>query len=209
MSDERARSFSASTASAADDGARGTGTTIRFWPDPDIFESVDFNYDTISRRLQEMAFLNKGLTITLTDQRASDEELELEAIAEEGDTAALIDGDSFDDSVETVDAVDVDQDGDGNPAEAGDEVAPNVKKKREKKVTFYYPDGLIDYVQHLNSAKKVDFVHEDVIAFEAEDAEAASMALELELEDDLLLRQSQLAQELEDVDPSEWDTGTI
>lgn len=44
---------------------------------------------------------------------------------------------------------------------------------------------------------------------EAEDAEAASMALELELEDDLLLRQSQLAQELEDVDPSEWDTGTI
>lgn len=44
---------------------------------------------------------------------------------------------------------------------------------------------------------------------EADDAEAASMALELELEDDLLLRQSQLAQELEDVDPSEWDAGTI
>ena len=38
--------------------ARGTGTTIRFWPDAEIFETVDFNYDTISRRLQEMAFLN-------------------------------------------------------------------------------------------------------------------------------------------------------
>ena len=41
--------------------ARGTGTTIRFWPDPEIFETVEFNYDTIARRLQEMAFLNLSL----------------------------------------------------------------------------------------------------------------------------------------------------
>ena len=44
-----------------------------------------------------MAFLNKGLTITLKDERVSDEELELEAIAEEGETAALVEEDSFDD----------------------------------------------------------------------------------------------------------------
>lgn len=44
---------------------RGTGTTIRFWPDAEIFETVEFDFDTISRRLQEMAFLNKGLTLSL------------------------------------------------------------------------------------------------------------------------------------------------
>ena len=142
--------------------ARGTGTTIRFWPDAEIFETVDFNYDTISRRLQEMAFLNKGLTITLTDQRVTDEELELEAIADEGDTAATIDGDSFDDNTETVDAADVDQDGD--TVEAGDEVAPDVKKKREKKVTFYYPDGLVDYVKYLNKSKTA--IHPTIIGFD-------------------------------------------
>ena len=144
--------------------ARGTGTTIRFWPDAEIFETVDFNYDTIARRLQEMAFLNKGLTITLKDERVSDEELELEAIAEEGDTAAAIEGDSFDDTTETVDASEVDQDGDGEPAEVGDEVAPDVKKKREKKVTFYYPDGLIDYVKYLNKSKTA--IHPTIIGFE-------------------------------------------
>lgn len=42
--------------------ARGTGTKIRFWADPEIFETTEYDYDTIARRLQEMAFLNKGLT---------------------------------------------------------------------------------------------------------------------------------------------------
>ncbi|WP_396897596.1 DNA topoisomerase (ATP-hydrolyzing) subunit B [Nocardia colli] len=46
-----------------------TGNTTRFWPDPDIFETTTFNLDTVARRMQEMAFLNKGLTIVLTDER--------------------------------------------------------------------------------------------------------------------------------------------
>ncbi|MFG1978244.1 DNA topoisomerase (ATP-hydrolyzing) subunit B [Nonomuraea fuscirosea] len=46
-----------------------TGTTITFWPDPDVFETTTWNYETLSRRFQEMAFLNKGLTITLVDER--------------------------------------------------------------------------------------------------------------------------------------------
>jgi DNA gyrase subunit B len=46
-----------------------TGTTISFWPDPDIFESTVWSFETLSRRLQEMAFLNRGLAITLTDER--------------------------------------------------------------------------------------------------------------------------------------------
>ena len=46
-----------------------TGTTITFWPDDTVFESVEWNFETLSRRLQEMAFLNRGLAINLTDQR--------------------------------------------------------------------------------------------------------------------------------------------
>ncbi|ULN48867.1 DNA topoisomerase (ATP-hydrolyzing) subunit B [Mycolicibacterium goodii] len=46
-----------------------TGTTVRFWADPDVFETTTYNAETIARRLQEMAFLNKGLVLTLTDQR--------------------------------------------------------------------------------------------------------------------------------------------
>ncbi len=46
-----------------------TGTIITFWPDGDIFETTEWSFETLSRRLQEMAFLNRGLSITLTDER--------------------------------------------------------------------------------------------------------------------------------------------
>ncbi|MGO9080943.1 MAG: DNA topoisomerase (ATP-hydrolyzing) subunit B [Streptosporangiaceae bacterium] len=46
-----------------------TGTTITFWPDDTIFETTDWSFETLSRRLQEMAFLNRGLTIVLRDER--------------------------------------------------------------------------------------------------------------------------------------------
>ncbi|MGV9302708.1 MULTISPECIES: DNA topoisomerase (ATP-hydrolyzing) subunit B [unclassified Nonomuraea] len=46
-----------------------SGTSITFWADPAIFETTTWNFETLSRRFQEMAFLNKGLTITLTDER--------------------------------------------------------------------------------------------------------------------------------------------
>ncbi len=45
------------------------GTIITFWPDGTIFESTEWNFETLSRRLQEMAFLVRGLAIVLTDQR--------------------------------------------------------------------------------------------------------------------------------------------
>ncbi|CRK53849.1 DNA gyrase (subunit B) [Rhodococcus sp. RD6.2] len=67
------------------DATTRTGTTVRFWADPDIFETTTYNAETVARRLQEMAFLNKGLTITLTDQRISDEEV---AADEEYDSEA-------------------------------------------------------------------------------------------------------------------------
>jgi len=46
-----------------------TGTYIRFWPDPEIFEELGFNWDIVSHRLRELAFLNKALTIVLRDER--------------------------------------------------------------------------------------------------------------------------------------------
>jgi len=49
--------------------ARGHGSTVSFWPDPDIFEEIDFRFETLSNRMREMAFLNAGLRITLTDER--------------------------------------------------------------------------------------------------------------------------------------------
>jgi DNA gyrase subunit B len=46
-----------------------TGSSVSFWPDPAIFETTEFNFETIYRRVQEMAFLNRGLTIHLRDER--------------------------------------------------------------------------------------------------------------------------------------------
>src|ERR1700716_3406165 len=56
-----------------------TGTTITFWAAPNIFETTTYNLETVPRRLQEMAFLNKGLTIVLRDERVPDEETEEDA----------------------------------------------------------------------------------------------------------------------------------
>ncbi|WP_353826923.1 DNA topoisomerase (ATP-hydrolyzing) subunit B [Agromyces sp. SYSU T0242] len=55
-----------------------TGTTITFWPSPDIFETVEFDYETLRTRFQQYAFLNKGLRITLTDLRRGHTEIEPE-----------------------------------------------------------------------------------------------------------------------------------
>ena len=51
-----------------------TGTIIKFKPDPTIFTILEYNYDTLAARMRELAFLNKGITITLTDNRHEDEE---------------------------------------------------------------------------------------------------------------------------------------
>lgn len=60
------------TASLAKNEATSeTGTSVTFWADGDIFETTEYSFETLSRRFQEMAFLNKGLTLTLTDERDS------------------------------------------------------------------------------------------------------------------------------------------
>lgn len=123
-----------------------TGTTQTFYPDASIFESVEFDFETLRARFQQMAFLNKGLKITLTDERQAaagvDEagDLDLDAVVTEGEVRA-----------------------------------------EHRTVIYLYNDGLLDYVKHLNSSKKVDVVHQDVIAFETEDTErhiAVEMAMQ-------------------------------
>ncbi|MFF9274369.1 DNA topoisomerase (ATP-hydrolyzing) subunit B [Streptomyces griseosporeus] len=56
---------------AQHEATQETGTSVTFWADPDIFETTEYSFETLSRRFQEMAFLNKGLTIKLTDERES------------------------------------------------------------------------------------------------------------------------------------------
>ena len=53
--------------------AKTTGTKVTFWPDPEIFETIEFDYETLQTRLRETAFLNKDLKITLTDERGEGE----------------------------------------------------------------------------------------------------------------------------------------
>ena len=137
--------------------ARGTGTKIRFWADPEIFETTEYDYDTIARRLQEMAFLNKGLTIQLIDERVTKEQLDLEAIADAESGEKQLDSTSFDDE----DVDDFEEEGADTPAPAKTEVS---SKKLQKKVTYHYPDGLVDYVKYLNKTKSA--IHPTVVAFD-------------------------------------------
>lgn len=136
--------------------ARGTGTKIRFWADPEIFETTEFDYDTIARRLQEMAFLNKGLTIELIDERVTEEQIELEEIADAESGEASADETSFDDVPDA---------GDTFNEESDSKNVTKADKKRRKKITFHYPEGLTDYVKFLNKSKSA--IHPTIVSFEA------------------------------------------
>ncbi|QRJ60045.1 DNA topoisomerase (ATP-hydrolyzing) subunit B [Corynebacterium macginleyi] len=140
--------------------ARGTGTKIRFWADPEIFETTEYDYDTIARRLQEMAFLNKGLTIELIDERVTQEQIELEEIAEAESGESRGDETSFDDVPDA---------GDTFSEEDDSTNAITADKKRRKKITFHYPDGLTDYVKFLNKSKST--IHPTIVSFEAKGEE--------------------------------------
>ncbi|HEX3286008.1 MAG TPA: DNA topoisomerase (ATP-hydrolyzing) subunit B [Mycobacterium sp.] len=107
------------------DATKKTGTTVRYWADPDVFETTNYDFETVARRLQEMAFLNKGLTITLADERVSAEEVVDEVVS---------------------DTAEAPKSADEKAAEAS---APHKTKNR----TFHYPGGLVDYVKHINRTK--------------------------------------------------------
>jgi DNA gyrase subunit B len=68
--------------------AKGTGTKSTFMPDSKIFETTEFNYGTLITRLRELAFLNKGIRISITDSR--DEELEQDVFEYEGGIISFV-----------------------------------------------------------------------------------------------------------------------
>ncbi|GAB3269411.1 DNA topoisomerase subunit B [Arthrobacter pigmenti] len=115
-----------------------TGTSQTFYADTGIFDTTDYDFETLRARFQQMAFLNKGLTISLTDERSMEDDGD--ELAEEEDQAP-----------------------------------------KHRKVVYRYDNGLLDYVTYLNSSKKVDVIHEDVIAFETEDEER-EIALEMAMQ---------------------------
>lgn len=141
-----------------------TGTTQVFYPDAEIFESTEFSFETLRARFQQMAFLNKGLRITLRDERQIDENSIVEdEIVEKHDDAELPEG------------------AEPAPAAPGETENALAETPKGRVVVYQYDDGLLDYVKHLNSTKKAENVHEDVIAFEAEDTDrgiAAEVAMQ-------------------------------
>jgi len=123
-----------------DEPAEETGTVVTFWPNGDIFETTEFDFETLRSRFQQMAFLNKGLRITLTDERPEHTGTDDEVTGAETREAEGIDPEVAD--------------------------APS-----QRTVSYRYDGGLIDYVTHLNTAKKNEVVHPEVISIEAEDTE--------------------------------------
>ena len=118
------------------DATKKTGTTIRFWADATIFETTTYDFETVARRLQEMAFLNKGLTINLTDERVSAEEVVDEVVSDTAEAPKS-----------------------AEEKAAEEAVAPQKVKHR----TFHYPGGLVDFVKHINRTKQP--IHNTVVDF--------------------------------------------
>ena len=101
-----------------------TGTIQTFYPDPEIFETVEFDFETLRARFQQMAFLNKGLTISLTDERDQ---------FEGGDEVAEEENEK--DKVLPLNRVGANSEG-------------------YRTVTYRYDNGLFDYVHFLNAGSK-------------------------------------------------------
>ncbi|MET0765684.1 MAG: ATP-binding protein, partial [Blastococcus sp.] len=99
------------------------GTQITFWADGDIFETTTYSFETISRRLQEMAFLNKGVTIVLRDERPGHGKAET-GLADEISVASAAPA----------------------PGAEAEAFEPT-------EITYHYEGGLEDYVRHINAKK--------------------------------------------------------
>ncbi|MBM6403459.1 DNA topoisomerase (ATP-hydrolyzing) subunit B [Phycicoccus sp. CSK15P-2] len=132
-----------------------TGSTITFWASPEIFETTTYDYETLRSRFQQTAFLNKGLTIRLTDERVqADDEPDLDGV--DADVAQVEDAEDAESTGET-------------------------RTTTARSVTYRYDGGLVDYVHHLVGSKKTDPVHDEVISIEVEDEERA-LSLELAMQ---------------------------
>ena len=117
------------------------GLYVRFKPDNQIFDEIVVKYNTVLSMLREQAFLNAGLMIELVDLRPE----------QEANVPEILDYDDDDDGFEhEFDEYDED----------GKDIAPAAK---EKKVELCYEGGIRSFVEHLNSKKHANMLHDDVI----------------------------------------------
>ena len=137
-----------------DDG--GTGTSITFWASEEIFETTTYSLETITHRVREMAFLNKGLEITLRDERERAVDI-AEAVADDARVPVA--------ASETSTGI------------GADGIRSDGRGALEQR--FRYDRGLVDYVEHLN--KRKDRAHLSIISFEAEQ-NGAGMSLEVAMQ---------------------------
>jgi DNA gyrase subunit B len=132
-----------------------TGTTVTWYASEEIFEHTNYNLETITSRLREMAFLNKGVEFVVRDERP-DAESRVDAVQDE----------TIDNEVDN----------------AGHDAIKRAETGGLEQV-FKYDRGLVDYVEHLNRRKTV--ANPSVISFEAETAEGAAgqhMSLEVAMQ---------------------------
>jgi DNA gyrase subunit B len=144
-----------------------TGTVVHFLADRQIFDDLDFNFSTLAQRLREVAFLNRSLRITLTDEREDTGEVD----------ASL----AYLDSTREYAAIDDDGAGLTVPAVAGastvvDESASGSASKDATKdatgprtVSYCYDGGIVDFVRHINKPK--DPIHPRIVHFEGEESD--------------------------------------
>lgn len=159
-----------------------TGTRVTFWPDPDIFDTIEFTFDTLAARFREMAFLNKGLTITLRDER-----IKKQAIVEP-DQAQLVEKAEQQAGQEEASGLDTDsaqaqaaleganedfavsQTGEHSLVKPGQTTPePDAAADKPLEVTYRYDGGIVDFVAHLNATKGA--AHRNIISVEAEDSQ--------------------------------------
>jgi DNA gyrase subunit B len=128
-----------------------TGTTVTYWASADIFETTTYSLETITNRIREMAFLNKGLEIVIRDERPAADEV-----------------------VDAVEDTTIDASVDESGADAIHRAAGGGLER-----TFKYDRGLVDYVEYLNRRK--DKANPTVINFEAESPDGTDNHMSLEL----------------------------
>ncbi len=132
------------------DGEPRTGTTVRFWADPTIFDETDLRFKTLVERFQMMAFLNRGLEIRVRDLRpgaiappppleSSAEEEAAQEAAEDLPHTGAGEGSEPSDRIEDMTLADED----GNQVDGW--------------TVFRYDGGIIDFVRHVNAAKEALF----------------------------------------------------
>jgi DNA gyrase subunit B len=140
-----------------------SGTTISFKPDSEIFDDLNFNYTVLSQRLREVAFLNRSLRITFTDEREDAGESDIAVADDEYNPREFLDQTAEREISLPVEGA-LETEGEAAPAPA-----PAKKRSGPRKVMYCYDGGIVDFVKHINKQKEP--IHPKVIHFEGEEAE--------------------------------------